>query len=652
MTQKTIAPYGSWKSPITSDAIVSGSVGLGDVMRSGDHLFWSERRPLEKGRSVVVCRSADGTVTDVTPPEFNVRTRAHEYGGGSWAVFDDVVYFANFADQRLYRQRLGEAPEALTPKGDRRFADIRLDVSRDRLICACEDHTVEGEAKASIVAIALDGSQTVTVLSDGSDFHTSPTLSPDGSQLAWLTWQHPNMPWDETQLWLGDVDADGHLANVRQIAGAAEESIFQPQWSPSGKLYFVSDRTDWWNLYRWNPEGEPTAICPMEAEFGLPQWVFGMSTYGFSSNQKSSDANSGDRAVCTYTQNGLWTLANLDLTDGKLTAFDLPYTSFSGIQVDSNGVGFIGGSATAPSELVYFDFAAGKPLVLKRSTELAIATGYLSAPESIEYPTTEGTAYGLLYRPKNQDFEAPADEKPPLKVKIHGGPTAQTSSSLSLAIQYWTSRGFAVLDVNYGGSTGYGRKYRRRLDFAWGIVDVDDCVNGAQYLVDRGIVDGDRLTIAGGSAGGYTTLAALTFKDTFQAGASKYGVSELEALARDTHKFESRYLDRLIGPYPEQKSVYVERSPLHSVNQLNCPVLFLQGLEDKIVPPNQAEMMVAALKNKGIPVAYVAFEGEQHGFRQSENIKRALDGEFYFYSQIFGFEPAEAIAPLDIANLQ
>ena len=642
MTSKTIAPYGSWKSPITSDAIVSGSVGLGGAVREGDRLFWNERRPLEKGRSVIVCQTADGTVTDVTPPDFNVRTRAHEYGGGSWAVFDGVVYFANFADQRLYRQRPNEQPEALTPEGDRRFADIRLDRSRDRLICACEDHTVEGEAKAYIAAIALDGSQTVTVLAEGSDFHTSPTLSPDGSQLAWLTWQHPHLPWDETQLWVAEVQPSGELANEKQIEGSAEESIFQPQWSPAGQLYFVSDRTDWWNLYRWNPDGEPTAICPMDAEFGLPQWAFGMSTYGFAT---------GDRAICAYTQNGLWTLASLDLTTGKLTPFDLPYTTLGGIFADDTCACFIGGSATAPSESVYLDLATGKITVLKKSTELAIAEGYLSAPESIEYPTTEGTAYGLLYRPKNQDFEAPSDEKPPLKVKIHGGPTAQTSSSLSLVIQYWTSRGFAVLDVNYGGSTGYGRKYRRRLDFAWGIVDVDDCVNGAQYLVDQGIVDGDRLTIAGGSAGGYTTLAALAFKDTFKAGASKYGVSDLKALARDTHKFESRYLDRLIGPYPEKKDIYEARSPLNAVDQLNCPVIFLQGLEDKIVPPNQAEMMVDALKSKGIPVAYVAFEGEQHGFRQSDNIKRALDGEFYFYSRIFGFDPAEAIAPVEITNL-
>ena len=642
MTQTAIAPYGSWKSPITSDAIVSGSVGLGRAVRDGDSLYWSEARPSEKGRTTVVCRAADGSTIDVVPAPFNVRTRAHEYGGGSWAIFDGVVYFANFADQRLYRQPVVGEPEALPPEGDRRFADIRWAQPRNRLICACEDHTVEGEAKAYIAAVPLDGSQMITVLAEGSDFHTSPALSPAGSQLAWLTWQHPHLPWDETQLWLADIVDGGSLANSRQIAGVAEESIFQPQWSPSGQLYYVSDSTDWWNLYRWNADGEPTTLCPMEAEFGLPQWVFGMSTYGFVS---------GDRAICAYTQKGLWTLASLDLANGKLTPFDLPYSTLSGIFVDDTCALFIGGSATAPSELVYFDFATCKAESLKRSTELALAEGYLSAPESVEFPTTEGTAYGLLYRPKNQDFAAPADEKPPLRVKIHGGPTAQTSSSLSLGIQYWTSRGFAVLDVNYGGSTGYGRKYRRRLDFSWGIVDVDDCVNGAKYLVDQGIVDENRLTIEGGSAGGYTTLAALTFKNTFKAGASRYGVSELEALARDTHKFESRYLDRLIGPYPEKKAIYEERSPLHAVEQLNCPVIFFQGLDDKIVPPNQAEMMVKALKAKGIPVAYVPFEGEQHGFRQSENIKRSLDGEFYFYSQIFGFEPAEAITPVEIANL-
>jgi dipeptidyl aminopeptidase/acylaminoacyl peptidase len=451
------------------------------------------------------------------------------------------------------------------------------------------------------------------------------------------------MPWDGTELWTAKVQDDGTLATPEKIAGSREEAIFQPEWSPDGTLIFVSDRTGWWNFYRWNPSTQTVeALCEKSAEFGLPLWVFGMSTYGFAN----------DKIICTYTENGISKFASLDLNSLELSHIECPYTSIAGIQVCSDHAVFVGGSSTEPTAIVKYDLNTKQFEVLRRASELRIDSGYLSIPEATEFPTENNlTAHALYYAPKNKDFQAPEGELPPMLVKSHGGPTASTSASFNLGIQYWTSRGFAVLDVNYGGSTGYGRAYRERLKGTWGIVDVDDCANGAKYLAEQGKVDSDRLVIAGGSAGGYTTLCALTFQNTFKAGASYYGVSDLKALAEDTHKFESRYLDGLIGAYPERADLYRDRSPISSVDRLSCPVIFFQGDEDKIVPPNQAEMMVNALKAKGLPVAYVLFEGEQHGFRKAENIKRALDGEFYFYSQVFGYQPADSIEPVAIYNL-
>ena len=646
----TISPYGSWKSPITSDLIVSGTVGLGQIAMDGDDIYWIEGRPSEAGRSVIVRRTPDGKITDVTPAPFNVRTRVHEYGGGSFAVAAGVVYFSHFADQRIYCQRLDSQPEPLTPAANCRYADVIVDNQRNRLICVREDHAGEGEAVNTIVSINLDNGEDIQILTQGNDFYASPRLSPDGSQLSWISWNHPNMPWDGTELWLAKINADGSLGDKNLVAGGVNESIFQPEWSPDGVLYFVSDKSNWWNLYRTplNPpllrgEAGIEPLCEMAAEFGLPQWVFGMSTYAVVSKSK---------IICTYTQQGKWHLASLDLIAKQLTTIETPYNDISSVKARGEIVIFLAGSPTESTAIVQLNLATSQREVLRRSSDLSIESGYLSVPEPIAFPTENGlTAFGFFYPPKNQDFAAPAGEKPPLVVKSHGGPTAATSSSMNLKIQYWTSRGFAVLDVNYGGSTGYGREYRKRLQDSWGIVDVDDCTNGAQYLAQKGLVDGERMAIAGGSAGGYTTLCALTFRDVFKAGASYYGVSDLEALATDTHKFESRYLDGLIGPYPERKDLYVARSPIHSAERLSCPVIFFQGLEDKVVPPNQAEMMVEILKAKGLPVAYVAYEGEQHGFRRAENIKRTLDGEFYFYSRVFKFELAESVQELPIYNL-
>ncbi|MDY7007088.1 MAG: S9 family peptidase [Cyanobacteriota bacterium] len=642
---KEIAPYGSWKSPITADLIVAGTIGLSSLAIDGEDVYWIEGRPSEGGRNVIVRNTPDGQTTDFTPLPFNVRTRVHEYGGGAFLVTDGTIYFSNFADQRLYRQTPDAVPQPLTPEENFRYADAVMDKQRDRLICVQEDRTKGGEAINRIVSINIKNEADIQILVEGNDFYASPRLSPDGQRLCWITWNHPNMPWDGTELWVAQINANGLLGETQLVAGGKEESIFQPEWSPEGILYFVSDRSKWWNIYRVSGTEminvEP--LYPLNAEFGMPQWVFGMSTYGFTAANK---------IICTFTQNGIWHLATLNTTKKHLQQIEIPYTSMGSLKVKGEQVYFLGSSPTKPTEIVQINLSTGAIDILKRSTDLDINSGYLSIPKSIEFPTENGnTAYGLFYPPTNQDYTEITSEKPPLLVKSHGGPTAATSSSLSLKIQYWTSRGFALLDVNYGGSTGYGREYQQRLKDNWGIVDVDDCVNGAQYLAKRGLVDGNRMAISGGSAGGYTTLCALTFKDVFKAGASYYGVSDLEALATDTHKFESRYLDGLIGPYPEKKDLYQERSPIHFTELLSCPVIFFQGLEDKIVPPNQAEIMVEALKQKGLPVAYVAFAEEQHGFRRSENIKRALDGEFYFYSRVFGFTPAENLEEVEIINL-
>lgn len=640
MNQPQIAPYGSWKSPITSDLIVSGTIGLGGVTIDHQDIYWIEGRAAEAGRSVIVRRTPDGKTRDMNPIPFNARTRVHEYGGASYLVAEGIIYFSNFADQRIYRQKPGEEPQPLTPEAPFFYADAVLDAPRNRLICVREDHSGAGEPINTLASINLETGESTPLVS-GADFYAFPRLSPDASHLCWISWNHPNLPWDGTELWIAPIHSDGELGEPQFIAGGVEESIFQPEWSPDGVLYFVSDRNNWWNLYRWNP-GEIEAVYPMEAEFGLPLWVFGMSTYTFLSP---------DQIICTYTQAGNWYLASLNPHTHQLETLPIPYTSIGSPVAFGNQVLFIGGSPTAATAIVSFDLATREITVLQQSSQLQLDPGYLSIPESIEFPTENGlTAYGFFYPPKNQDYTAPPSEKPPLLVKSHGGPTAATSSALSLKIQYWTSRGFAVLDVNYGGSTGYGREYRQRLRESWGIVDVDDCANGAKYLADKGLVDANRLAIAGGSAGGYTTLAALTFREVFKAGASHYGVSDLEALAKDTHKFEARYLDGLIGQYPEQREIYQGRSPIHHTNRLSCPIIFFQGLEDKIVPPNQAEIMVESLKVKGLPVAYVPFAGEQHGFRKAENIKRSLDGEFYFYSRIFNFEPADQIEPVPIAN--
>jgi dipeptidyl aminopeptidase/acylaminoacyl peptidase len=645
------ARCGSWKSPITSELIVRGLVGLGQLALDGDDLYFTEMRPAEKGRSVLVRRAKTATgPSDVTPEEFNVRTRVHEYGGGDYLVRDGTVYFSNFADQRVYRQNPGGTPVPITPEENLRFADYQLDAPRRRLLCVREDKRVieSTEDVNTLVALDLDGDVAGgRVLAEGRDFYASPRLSPDGSKLAWLCWDHPNMPWDAAELWVAAVGEDGSLAGAIHVAGGRGESIFQPEWADDRTLYFVSDRTDFWNLYRWDGT-ETHAVTPRAAEFGGPQWAFGLSMYACLTR---------DRLLCTFIERGVFRLALLDAVSGELDPVEAPFTWFASVRAAGGRAVFVAGSPSEPPQVIALDLSSRRLEVVRRSTDLRFDSSYVSTPEAIEFSTTGGrTAHAFFYPPTNRDFAPCHGEKPPLLVKVHGGPTAAASNVFGFGVQYWTSRGFAVLDVNYGGSTGYGRKYRERLRGQWGIVDVDDCVNGARYLVERGDVDADRLAISGGSAGGFTTLAALTFRDVFKAGASHYGIGDLERLAHDArtgnhHKFESRYEDGLVAPYPERVDVYRERSPIHHTDRLSCPIIFFQGMNDKVVLPNQAERMVEALRRKRLPVAYVPFEGEGHGFRQAENIRRALDAELYFYSRVFRFEPADVIEPVHIENL-
>ena len=642
MSKASVAAYGSWESPISADLVASESRGLSEISLMGERTAWVEMRPTEGGRYVVASRSADGSIVDAIPAPFSARTRVHEYGGGAYVVDGEALYFSNWEDQRLYRQDPGTDPRAITPAMDVRYADGIIDHDRARMICVGEDHRGGGEPVNALMSVSLPDGGEPTVLVSGNDFYASPRLSPDGAHLAWLTWNHPNMPWNGTQLWIGKIRQDGSVTDASCVAGTTEESIFQPQWSPDGTLYFVSDRTNWWNLYRARG-GRVEQVLDMPADFGRPQWVFRMSTYDFASP---------DQIICTYTNNGVWHLASLNTQTGELSTFDVPYTEISYVQANEDRAVFCGGSPTEPRSIVQLDLETAEIEVLRRSTDVPVEERYLSRPRPLEFSTEDGvTAYGFHYPPRNPDFRPPEGDQPPLLVISHGGPTSATTSTLSLAIQYWTTRGIAVLDVNYRGSSGYGRAYRQRLEAQWGIADVEDCVNGARYLVDQSRADGDRLIIRGGSAGGYTTLRALTSEDVFSAGASYYGVSDLEALTEDTHKFESHYLDRLVGPYPERRDVYRERSPLHHADGISCPVIFLQGAEDKVVPPEQAEMMVEALREKGLPVAYVLFEGEQHGFRRADTIEQALRAELSFYAQVFGFELPDGFAPVEIEGL-
>ena len=645
LTEATVASYGTWSSPIRIDDLVGDVIRLGEPWIDGDDVYWVEGRPAEAGRRVLVRRTADGTTTELNAAPYDVRTRIHEYGGGSYVVAGGTVVFSNLADGRLYRLDPGvDAPVAITPAGPYRYGDLRFDATRRRFIAVREEHVADGQPVAAIVDAPLDGDRPPSVLVEGADFLASPRVSPDGSQLAWLEWDHPDMPWDATRLRVAPITADGSLGPSDLAAGGPEESIVQPEWSPEGLLHLVSDRTGWWNLYRVvdGPRLEP--LAPMEAEFADAAWIFDRSSYGFlpdGSIVAVARSDGHDRII--------------HLIPGAFAGeVELPFTELDGLRTGPTTVIAVAGSPAESPMVVAFDPATLAPSgILRRSTTIAPDPAGLSLPEPIVFPSTDGRiAHALFYPPANAGFAGPDGERPPLIVLSHGGPTSNASSALNLVVQLFTSRGLAVVDVDYAGSTGYGREYRNALRGAWGVADVDDCIAAARFLADRGDIDGDRMAIMGGSAGGYTTLVALASHDVFAAGISEFGVGDLEALAKDTHKFESRYLDRMVGPYPAAAALYRQRSPVHHLDDISCPVLVLQGLDDHVVPPAQAEAIVAALAANGIPHAYLAFEGEGHGFRGADAIRRSLEAELGFLGAVFGFAPADPEARIDVPGLE
>lgn len=635
----TTAPYGAWRSPITPELLVEDVVTLGFPRVEGDITYWVETRPSERGRQVVVALGPEGTPRDVIPAGFSARTLVHEYGGACVAVHDGAVMFSNFEDQRVYRIADGSAPVPVTdlPPEPRtvRWADQIVTTDGALLIAVRERH-LPGEVVNDIAAVPVEGGP-VRVIAEGHDFFSAPRQSPDGARLAWLSWDHPRMPWDGTELWEASLDG----ASPRLVAGGDGESISQPRYAPDGTLHFVSDRTGWWNLYA-DDGGSGRPLAAMDAEFAGPDWVFGQSTYTFLDD---------GTVVAVWSAGGRQHLGMLG-PDG-FGEVETPFGWFGAVVPRKAGIVAVGGGPGLAPAVVEIDLPTGEHRVLKRSRRSEVDPGYVSLPRPVEFPTEGGlTSHALFYPPANRDFRGPDDERPPLLVLSHGGPTGAARSTLDYSIQFWTSRGVAVVDVDYGGSAGYGRDYRQRLQAAWGVVDVDDCVNAARWLAANGEVDGRRMSIKGGSAGGYTTLCAVTFRDVFAAGSSHFGVADVGALARDTHKFESRYLDGLIGPWPEARAVYEARSPIFHTELMRTPLILFQGLEDAVVPPNQAEMMAAALDAKGVPHALVMYEGEQHGFRNAENITRTAGLELGFFGCVLGFTPADAVPELDLRHAE
>ena len=652
-------PYGSWPSPLDAETVAAGSIDFGHVALDGETAYWLERRPAEDGRGVVVRQDTDEGPADVTPADVDVRTLVHEYGGGDFAVRDGTVVYARFTDQRLYRidvESDGENdPTPLTPESPEersaRYADFEFAPDGSCLYCVRERHHGEDateEAVAELVRVSLadDAGEPAApeVVASGHDFYSFPRPSPAGDRLAWTTWDHPNMPWDGTELRVADVDPDGSLSGVETVAGGPDESVFQPTWSPDGDLYAVSDRSGWWNLYRvagGSADGDVAErLAPVReehAEYGVPQWVFGLSTYAFLA----------DGRIAAVRRDG--DTQDLGLLDPETGTFEVrdevaevggvfPHTR---LRADGDTLLAVVGGPADPASVVRWS-PGESPTVLRRAHTLDVDDASLPDPETVTFPTGpagDERAHAYFYPPRNPAATGPGDERPPLVTMVHGGPTSRTDPVLDLTVAYLTSRGFAVADVNYRGSTGYGRAYRDRLDGEWGVVDVEDCVNLARYLAEEGLVDSDRRAIRG------ATLAALAFHDTYEAGASRYGVADLRALAEHTHTFESRYLDGLVGPLPEAESVYEARSPAAHADGIEAPLLVLQGGEDRVVPPAQADDMVRALVADDVPYAYVEFAEERHGFRRSEARRRALETELGFYAAVFDLDPAD-VEPL------
>jgi len=623
--------YGSWKSPITAKLMASGLVNFSELRESEHGLLWIEQRPFENGRSVLVLESLNAR-HDLTPAPYNVRSRVHEYGGGAYCVADDEVFFVNAVDQNIYRCSLLDGWTEVTQltAGDEsvRYADLTWDRGRNLLIVIRETHEAGSEPLNELVAIDCVTSS-VNVLHSGHDFYSSPRLSSDADRIAFLVWDHPNMPWDGNQLFVATLDATGRIVTETMVAGGVAESIFQPEWIASDRLIFVSDANGYWNLYSYDPSG---IYCVNEdaAEYGAAQWAFGMRTYIPISERV---------VVANRIDNGVAELVFVDIDNGMVTPLEDRFSSYACLNQTATGIAFIAGKPDDLQTVVRMDLLNADLAKIATQGTLGIDLDYFSFPEQIVYDNADGLeTFAYFYPPRHASAVGPVSQKPPLLVLSHGGPTGHAGRDLNLRIQYYTSRGWAVVDVDYGGSTGYGRVYRRRLNDRWGIEDVADCVAAVTHLISSDRVDASRVAIRGGSAGGYTTLRALVTSPVFKVGASHYGIGDLKALARDTHKFESRYLDSLIG------GAFEERSPLHEVERFTCPVAFFQGAEDRVVPPNQAETMVEALRDKGIAVMYMKFEGEGHGFRNGTNIEKVIEAEYAFFARVFGFEPADDLA--------
>ncbi len=640
------APYGTWTSPLSAADLGGATLGFSSLRAVDGALYWLEYRPHEAGRSVVMRLNADGAMETVTPDGFNVRSRVHEYGGTPYVVAGDTVFFSHFADQRLYARTGGAAPSPLTAAEPLRYADCTVDPGRRRLICVREDHRPEtleahGEARNSLVAIDMD-SGVQTVLHEGSDFFAYPRLSPDGSTLAWTAWDHPNLPWDSVRLQMAAIGAGGLFETVRTVNDGEQESVLQPTWTADGRLYFLADRSGYWALYEW-AAGSVRTVIERPADLGGALWSLGETWF---------DRLPDGRVVAVFTDKAKAKLGLIDPATGTYTPIDIGPAELHEPAVVNGQLYGVASFPDRMAALVAIDPETGALEILREAGTQPLDDAFIAIPAPIAFPTGEGEeAHAFYYPPTNPDFTAPEGERPPLIVTVHGGPTGHRSAAFRLDMQYWTTRGFAVLDVNYRGSSGFGRAYRERLYGEWGLADVEDAVKGALHMAERGLADPDRLLIRGGSAGGYVVLAAMAFHDVFAAGANYFGVSDAEALAKDTHKFESRYLDQLIGPYPARKDLYVARSPIHHLDGFTKPLIVLQGLQDKIVPPNQSQAIVNALRKKGIPVAYLTFPEEQHGFRKAENRERALEAELSFYGRVLGFTPAGALPPVEIENL-
>lgn len=621
---------GFWPSPLTAEAMAQQSGKVSELQMLGNSTFWIESRPQEGGRNALMCKKSDA-LFEVTPKNISVRTRIHEYGGAPYLATALGVFFVNDEDQRVYFLARGAeaTPLALTPSGHYRYADFYFDTRRQLLWAVREDATLSSQNPTSqIISICLETGE-INVRVEGDDFYSNPQLSPNGEELVYLSWNHPDMPWQASACFLATLDSKGMVINKKHIAGGRHEgensqpvSVFSPKFSPKGDLFLVDDRSNWWNLYRYNGR-DLECLLAMAAEFATPQWVFGMSTYDFISTKE---------IAATYTQNGQWHLGIIDIKSGELHPIHTPFTDIQQIRAHQGTLAFIAGSPSRAAAV--YEWRSGQ---LQALTDYAapISRADISRPSPIKFPTRDGEwAHAFIYPPANAKH-ALNGKLPPLLVMAHGGPTGATETTFSPKVQFWTTRGFAVLDVNYRGSTGFGRRYRDRLLNEWGVIDVIDVCSGAEFLAKQGLVDPSKMVIRGSSAGGFTVLASLTFDNLFKAGASLYGIGDLAALAKDTHKFEAHYLTGLVAPYPEGEATYKERSPIHHIDKLACPVIFFQGLEDKVVPPAQAEAMVAALTQKGIRTQYVTFPDEAHGFRKAENIAAAFTAELAFYQHEF-----------------